>query len=228
VVADLGGVLEDRGVQQVAGAREPQTVAAVAHAGAQVPVDGAGAVLLGHQGVDGAVGDLAQRLVPGHALPAALAALPHALQRVREPTAVVHAVAVAGSLLAAARVEVGHVGVGLLVAADLLLAPDDSVAHVHVPGAAAVVAAVDVVGALHDPVPPPLPAVQVGRLAVAHGAGDGSRSGGGEGGTRAPEVQEGQGEGAATRPKESPAREHRGHRIVPTAIPPAFQGVGDL
>ena len=69
--------------------------------------------------------------------------------------AVVHAIAVASPLLAAARIEVGHLGVGLGVVGDLLFAPDHAVFHEDVPRAAALVGAVHVVGALGDAIPAP-------------------------------------------------------------------------
>src|SRR3972149_3252777 len=61
-------------------------------------------------GVDELVRNLGKRLVPGDALPLALPALTPALERVEQPRGTSFQVAVTGSLLATARVEVGHVG----------------------------------------------------------------------------------------------------------------------
>ena len=119
--------------------------------GARIPGDCTGPI--GGDDVDVHVGDLVQRLLPGDPLPLPLAALSHPLERVREPPRVVHALAVAGSLLAAARIEVGDAGIDLLVGAGLLLAPDDPVLDVDVPAAVALVPAVHEVGALGDLVP---------------------------------------------------------------------------
>src|SRR5690606_2186067 len=125
--------------------------------GALVGLELAGAIFL--EDVDDLVGDLLGGLVPGNALPLALAALAGALERIAQTVGLVHGGGVDGALLATARVGVGHVGVHLRVLGDLFLANDDAVLHVDVPGAVA--HAVDAVGGVADAVPAPLVAVQI-------------------------------------------------------------------
>ena len=96
----------------------------------------------------------------------------------RTRVGVVHALAEAAALLAAAGVEVGHVRVRLRVVGGLLLAPDDAVLHVDVPGAVGLVPAVHEVGAADDLVPRPAFAVDVAPVAVAGRGGRRSRNGG--------------------------------------------------
>ena len=143
---------------------------AVAGRGAEVPVDRSGAMLFGRDGFDESVGDFGERLLPGDPLPLAFPALADSLERRGESRPVVHAVAVAGPFLTAARVEIGEIGVGLLVAGDLLLAPDDAVLHIDVPGAA-LIAAVGVVGALGHAIPCPLLPVEIPEAGVLDRAG---------------------------------------------------------
>src|SRR3972149_92045 len=75
--------------------------------------------------VDDLVCDLGERLVPRDALPLAGSSFANAPQRVLDARGVVHQVAVADALLAAARVEVGYRLVGLGVHGVLLLPPDE-------------------------------------------------------------------------------------------------------
>ena len=121
--------------------------------------------------VDHRIGDLAERLIPGDALPLARAAWAHPLQRVLHAGGVVHALAEAAALLAAARVEVRHVRSDLRVVGRLLLAPDDPVLDVDVPGAVGLVPAVHPVAAAHHLVPAPALAVDVAPVAVLGGGG---------------------------------------------------------
>ena len=91
--------------------------------------------------VDQLLGDLAKRLVPADLLPLALTTLAGSLQRYRQAARAVHHLGVTGTLLATARVEVGHARFRRFVVRRLLLANDDAVLHVEVPVARA--AAVD-------------------------------------------------------------------------------------
>ena len=177
VVGDLGVGFEHRRIEHADGAREPEPVAAVGDRASHVPDDGSGPIL--DDRVDGRVGDLAKRLVPGHPLPAALAARADPLERMEQPGRGQRAGAVAGAFLAAARVEVGHRGVGLRVVAHLLLAPDDPVLHVDVPDAALLVGAVHVVGAARHPVPGPFLPVDVAEVRVLGEPGERSARVGG-------------------------------------------------
>ena len=110
--------------------------------------------------IDHLLGDLVDRLLPADALPLAGAPLTHPLQGHGEPARPVHQLGVAGPLLAAAGVEVGHTRLGRRVGRGLLLANHDAVLYVEVPlaGAAAVRPAV---GSLGDAVPGPALAVEV-------------------------------------------------------------------
>jgi hypothetical protein len=175
VIADLGVHVEHDGVEEVIGAEESHAVPAVGGAGAEIPVDRPGAV--GREDIDHSVGDVGERLVPAHAPPLALTASADPLQGVREPIRVVHALAEAASFLTATGIEVRHPRVRPRVRARLLLAEDDAVLDEHVPVAAPLVPAVDMVGALRHPIPRPslpveiLPAAIVGgrkRPAPAH------------------------------------------------------------
>src|SRR3990172_5972494 len=116
---------------------------------------------LGGDRVDHQVGDLVERLFPRDALPLARAALADALERVLHPRRIVHAGAVTPALLAAARVEVRRVGADSRIVRRLLLAPDDPVLYVHVPGAVRLVPAVHEVRAADALVPPPLVAEHI-------------------------------------------------------------------
>src|SRR3972149_10440673 len=85
------------------------------------------------------VRDVAERLVPGDALPLALAALRPggAPQGVLQPLGAVHHAAEAGALLTAARVHVRDAVLDHRVDGGLLLPPDDAVLRVHAERAAA-------------------------------------------------------------------------------------------
>src|SRR5690554_7564754 len=136
---------------------------------ALVGLELAGAILL--EDVDDLVGDLLGGLIPGDALPLALAALAGPLQREAQAVGLVHGRGVDRPLLAAPRVGVGHVGVHLGVLGDLLLANDDAVLHIDVPGAVA--HAVDAVGGVAHAVPAPLVAVEILPAAIGVLAGQG-------------------------------------------------------
>ena len=116
--------------------------------------------------VDERAGDLPQSLLPVDALPAARAPLAHALEWILEARRVVHALAVAATLLAAARVEVGHIRTGLRIVAGLLLPPHDAVLHVDVPGAVRLWPAVHEMRASPHSVPGPLGSIDVGPAGV--------------------------------------------------------------
>ena len=222
VVADLAVHVEHGRVEQETGAVGAHAAAAVGGGGARIPDDRFGAVLA--QRVDGAIGDLAQPLLPRDALPLPLAAAPDAAQGMAQPRGVVHGLAVTRSLVAAAGVEVRHARVGLLVVGGLLLAEHDPILYEHVPVAAALVPAVDVMRALGDPIPGPLVAVEVAPVAVARGTGGRLRLGrGGRFGLRA-QAQQGEGEPERSRTdQESPARQpaHRHPRSEGGARRPA-------
>ena len=68
------------------------------------------------------------------------------------------------ALLAAARIGVGHVGIGLRILGELLLAQDDAVLDID--GERAIADAIDAVGRVTYMVPGPLLAVQVLPVAV--------------------------------------------------------------
>jgi hypothetical protein len=164
VIADLRVRLEHGGVEYRDGPGQPEAVASVGDGASHVPDQGSRPV--SQHGIDARVGDLAEALLPGDAHPPARAPGSDALQGMEQTRRVVHAFAVAGALLAAARIEVGHQGIRLRVVGDLLLAPDDSVLHVDVPGAAALIGAVHVVGAARHPVPDPTLPVEILPVAI--------------------------------------------------------------
>jgi hypothetical protein len=117
------------------------------------------------ESVDERLGQLAERLVPRDALPAAAAARAGAAKRVQQARRAEHEVAARGALLAAARVPVGDGRVRGDVGRRLLLAPDEPVLHVQVPRAGG--DAVDVrVGAARDALPRPALAPEVAPVAV--------------------------------------------------------------
>ncbi len=157
-IADLGPVVGEDAARLHLELEAPHRGGAQIEVRTQILVDGVGAVLLG----DGhhLLGDLLDRLLPADALPLAAAPLAHALHGDREPARAVHQLRVAGALLAAARIEVRHAGFGGLVPGALLLANDDPVFHVEVPGAGAP-AVGPAVGALGDRVPGPALAVEI-------------------------------------------------------------------
>jgi hypothetical protein len=170
-------VVADRNVEVrhecIEGAREAHR-AGERH-GARVDVgsvhdDALGAV--GRVGVEDGVGDLGERLVPAHALPLSLAALPHALQREAHPLAAREDVVEAAALLTALRIVVGVVGVGGFGAGRLLLAPDDAIPRVDPEGAAAGETLIGV-GSPADLIPAPLVPVDVLPGAVADVAAGG-------------------------------------------------------
>ena len=167
VVTDLGVDVQHRGVQHQGGAQHRQAGAAVGLGCALVPDDGAGAVAADHH-VDHLVGDVVQSLVPAHPFPATLAARSDPLQGVTQARLVVHALRIAGTLLTATRVVVRDLGVDGLVDPCLLFAPDHAVLDVDVPVAAALVPAIDEVGALGDAVPLPLAPVHILEAGVGH------------------------------------------------------------
>ena len=173
VISDLLVDGEDGRVQHEARSVQPDGVATVLVGAAGVPGDSRRSVR--RQDVDRPVGDVAERLFPAHPLPGAAAAFADPLERVAEPRGIVHARAVAGPLLAAAGVEVGHRLVGLGIVSRLLLAEDDTFLDVDVPAAAALVEAVDEMGPLGDSVPGPFLPVDVPPALVARGIGDGPR-----------------------------------------------------
>ena len=111
--------------------------------GAELVHHGLGADLL--DGVEDGVGDLGQRLVPGDALPAPLAALTDAAQRVLEPVRGLHLQAPGQTLLADHRIHVGDAGLDLLAHARGLLPHHLAILHQHVDRAVAG-DAVDAVG----------------------------------------------------------------------------------
>src|SRR5690606_13674130 len=99
-----------------------------------------------------------------NALPLALAALAGALERIAQTVGLVHGGGVDGALLATARVGVGHLGIDLRIAGDLLLAQDNAVLDEDIP--AAVAHAVDAVSGVANAVPGPLVAIHVFPAAV--------------------------------------------------------------
>ena len=118
--------------------------------------DGLRAHLL--DGVDDGLGCLLQGLVPGDALPAAGAALPHPLHGIEDTLLGVEHLAPHGSLLAAHGVHVRDALLDDVIVGGLLLVKDEPVLDVDAVGAVAGVA-VHAVGAPDDVIP--LPALTV-------------------------------------------------------------------
>ena len=161
-VVDLG--LEVRHLEpQLGGEEVPHDLLEPALAGRSDVIERRRALVFDR--VDDPVGDLAQRLVPGDALPLALAPLSDPLQRLEDPLLVVVLLAPGGALLAAHRVHVGDARLDGGELAGLLLAHDLAVARVHAPGTAAGVA-VHRVAAPRHAVPLPAFAVLVFRFIV--------------------------------------------------------------
>jgi hypothetical protein len=127
--------------------------------------------------VDHAVGDLVERLLPRDALPAALATLARALQRMAQARGVVHHAGVADALLAAAGIEIRHFVVRRRILRDLFFPHDGAVFDEDVERAVALVPAVDQVRALRHAVPPQLLAVPLLRRPVRFRRHDGGRLG---------------------------------------------------
>ena len=125
--------------------------------------DGIGPQLL--DSIEHGIGDVAQGLVPGDALPLALAPLAGALQGVQDTLGGVEELAPGGALLAAHGVHVRHALLDGGEGARDLLQPDEAVLHVDPVGAVAGVA-VHAVGAPGHLVPGPLLAVEVLPAAV--------------------------------------------------------------
>ncbi len=111
-------------------------------------------------GVEHGVGDVAQRLVPGHRFELSLAPLTDPLEGLGHAVGGVVAVAPAGALLAPHRVQVGHSGLGRRPQGRLLLADDLVALGVDAEGTAARVA-VHRVAAEGHLVPGPLLAIPI-------------------------------------------------------------------
>src|ERR1019366_3794202 len=112
---------------------------------------------------------------PRDALPLARAAFADALERVFHARRVVHAGAVAGALLTAARIEVGGIGADRRVVSGLLLAPHQAILDEHIPRAVGLIPAIHEVRAAYHFVPGPFAPVDVlpravGRDRWRHGA----------------------------------------------------------
>ena len=166
-VADTRPRVEDRGAHRLGEADLTGGLRPIAGVGGAVVVDHRLGPLLDGR-IDDRVGDLAQRFVPADALPLARAALADALQGVGDARRRHLEVAVAGALLAAARIRVGNVLARAPVDGVLLLAPADAVLHEDVPrtGGNAVGPGV---GSLGDAIPGPALAVDVGEVVVGDG-----------------------------------------------------------
>src|SRR3972149_1997703 len=111
---------------------------------------------VGHENIDYTVGDLGEGLIPTHPLPAPLAALAHALERIFDPSGIVHPLGITNTLLTAARIGVRHGRVvRRRVVADLLLPQDDAILDIEVEITGALVPTVGWVGGFYDFVPSP-------------------------------------------------------------------------
>jgi hypothetical protein len=174
-VADLRIHVEVGRIEQSRDPGVARGLGAERNARARIPDDTVGSLLDDRR--DHRVGDLAEGFVPRDSLPLARAALSHSLERIFHPRGVVHSFAEAAALLAAARVEIRHIRSDLRVVGGLLLAPDDPVLDVHVPGAVGLVPAVHPMAAAHDLVPAPALAVDVAPVPVL-GRGRQCRRGG--------------------------------------------------
>ncbi len=192
-VADLAVLVDHHRLADTGDAREGRRVLGQVVGRADIPNDPIGALLGGH--IQPGIGDIGQGGIPGDALPFVLTARAHPLQRMRHPRRVVHPLRVATALLAAARVVVGQLVVDLLVFRRLLLAEDQAILHIHVPGTVGLIPAVHDVRATHHLVPGPLLAIHVlpaavGRQGLAQqrlerGIARGRKAGGSEAGRRA-------------------------------------------
>ncbi len=173
MITDLRIDVEVRSVEQVCRPEQAGAMAAVGYGGAAVPVDGTRPLLF--QDSKHVARDVAQRLVPAHPLPLAGATFSDAFERILQPVGIVHAQAVAPALLAAARVEVRDIGIGAGIGGRLFLAEHKAILYIDVPVAAALIPAVDVVGALGDLVPRPLLPEHVLPAAIVRQRGEASR-----------------------------------------------------
>ena len=161
-VADHRHRIGDRTPQQAEEANRGGAVRAEVDVGAQL-ADGALSPAFG-QLVDECVCDLVERSAPRYALPAAAAPRPDALQ-----------VARARTLVAAAGIEIRNRVVRRRVIANLLLAKDDPLAHVEIPGARRHTIGVGV-RAPHDAFPGEATSVHVAPIAIARSGGGNRRN----------------------------------------------------
>jgi hypothetical protein len=162
-VVDLGLDIGVEGAQRVHQAAVHQAGQEPAVGGSADVDDGLGAFLF--DGVQHVIGDTREGVVPGDALPLALASLAGALQGVEDALGGVEELAPGGAFVAAHGVHVGDALLRGLVEAGLFLAPDHAVLDVDAERAVSGVA-VDAMGAEGDLVPGPLLAPEVFPAAV--------------------------------------------------------------
>ena len=134
-VADRAGGVEAGRAEQRTQAQRPRAPALRHDAGAGVKHERPRAVL--RQCVHELVRDLAHGLIPGDALPLALAARARALERIEQAILFVHGLGVDRSLVAAAGIGVGDIRADLRILRELFLARHHAVLGEYAEGAVA-------------------------------------------------------------------------------------------